>query len=131
MGAEESKKVVMRLFEMMDKRDIEGVLSLLTEDATWWVIGNLPNISGTRNKQEFAELLKFMFPRIGNAPFIVDHMIAEGNYVAAETHVEGKTPKGDAYENKYHFKFEVKDGKLRRVRAYNDTALIKEVILGK
>src|SRR3972149_3430906 len=113
MGAKESKEVVLRLFEIMDKRDIEGVLSLLTEDATWWVIGNLPQVSGTHNKQQFAELLKYMFPAIGEAPkFIIDHMIAEGDYVAAEAHVGGKTPKGDVYENKYHFKFEVKGDKL-------------------
>jgi ketosteroid isomerase-like protein len=51
--------------------------------------------------------------------------------VAAETHSVGKTPQGVDDENKYHFKFEVKGDKVRRVRAYNDTALIKEVILGK
>lgn len=132
MGAEESKKVVMRLFEVMDKRDIEGVLDLLAEDATWWVIGSLPQVSGTHDKKALALLLKFMLPAIGDAPKMsVDHVIAEGDYVAAETHTVGKTPKGFEYENRYHFKFEVKDGKLRRVRAYNDTALIKEVILGK
>ena len=132
MSADENKKIVMNLFEAMDKRDIEGVLGLLAEDATWWVIGSLPGVSGTHNKKQLSELLKYMLPEIGEAPKMsLVHAIAEGNYVAAETHTVGKTPKGVEYDNRYHFKFEIKDGKIRRVRAYNDTALIKEVILGK
>lgn len=132
MGAEESKQVVMKLFDAMDRRDIDGVLNMLAEDATWWVIGSLPGVSGTHDKKQLGELLKYMLPAIGEAPKMsIDHVIAEGNFVSAETHTVGKTPKGIQYDNKYHFKFEVREGKILRVRAYNDTALIKEVILGQ
>jgi uncharacterized protein len=131
MSIEQNKKVVLGIFEALNKGNAIGALDLLAEDATWWVIGNIPNVSGTHNKQEMSEMFKYMLGSLGGKMnFTVDHIIAEGDYVAVETKTDAKTPKGTVYQNRYHFKFEVKDGKIRTVRAYNDTALIKEIIAG-
>jgi hypothetical protein len=129
MGMEENKKVVLKLFEAMARSDISGTLDLLAEDATWWVIGDLPGISGTRNKQQISVLMERMMDSAEGAKIITDHLIAEGDYVAVEVHADGLTKKGKTYNQMYHFKFEVKDGRIRAIRAYNDTSLIKEVIL--
>ena len=130
MGIEENKKVVLKLIESFSNTDLEGCLDVTAKDLTWWVIGSLPGISGTRNKQEWAKMTQYMFDSVAKTPMIVDHIIGEGDWVAAELHADGKTPKGKSYSQKYHFKFEVKDGKIRTVKEYNDTALIKDVILG-
>jgi len=131
MSIEENKKIVLGLFEALNKGSASGALDLLAEDATWWVIGNIPNVSGTHNKQEMSEIFKYMLGSLGGKMnFVVNHVIAEGDFVALEAATDSKTPKGTVYQNRYHFKFEVKDGKIRTVRAYNDSALIKEIIAG-
>ena len=128
MNTEQSKKVVLKLIESMNNRDLKGSLDLLAEDLAWWVIGSIPGVSGTRNKEEMAKQFQWLFGTISGSPWIVDHIIGEGDWVAAEVSINGKTPKGHPYQQKYHFKYEVKGGKIRTVRAYNDTALIKEVL---
>ncbi len=129
MSAEESKKIVLKYFECMNNGDAAGASDQLAEDATWWVIGSIPGISGTKNKKEITDVFKFLLASLGGKTnFIIDHVIAEGNYVALEARADSKTPKGRVYQNRYHFKFEVRDGKILRARAYNDTALIKEVM---
>lgn len=129
MDKEKNKKIVLGLFTALNQGDARGALDLLAEDATWWVIGDIPGISGTHSKQEMAEIFKFLLSSLGGRiNFTIDHLIAEGDYVAVETKTDAKTPKGTVYQNRYHFKFEVKDGKIRAVRAYNDTALIKETM---
>jgi len=43
----------------------------------------------------------------------VDNAIAEGDYVAVEGRSYGETAIGKIYQNRYHWLFEVRDGKVR------------------
>jgi ketosteroid isomerase-like protein len=71
--------------------------------------------------------LKTVFP--DGMKVVVDHMIAEGDYVAVEAHADCKLANGKNYENRYHLKFELKDGKVLNWRHYDDTLYFKEIIL--
>jgi ketosteroid isomerase-like protein len=51
----------------------------------------------------------------------VTSMIAEDNKVAAEVVSEGKHKNGKEYNNKYHFLFEIEQGKIISVKEYMDT----------
>ena len=131
MSTEESKKVVLELLKIVNKGDLNGMLDLLAEDATWWILGNIPPLTGMKNKQEMLELLNMIgtiFPK--GIRLIADHLIAEGDYVGVEAHSYGETAKGKIYQNKYHWKFEVREEKIHAVKEYTDTLYAKEVLLG-
>jgi len=49
------------------------------------------------------------------------HMIAEGNEVAVEAESFATMTNGRVYANRYHFLFEVADGKILRIKEYMDT----------
>ena len=53
-------------------------------------------------------------------------MISEGNIVAAEAEFRAKTAMGSDYENYYHFKFILENGKVKRMKEYMDTYHAKE-----
>jgi hypothetical protein len=131
MSAEENKKIVMKLLENASLGKIPEIASMLRDDIMFWAIGHLPPpFTGTKNKQEILEMfggLGTLFP--DGLKVIVDHMIAEGDYVAVEAHSDGKLANGKAYENRYHLKFELKDGKIQNWKHYDDTLYFKDIVL--
>jgi len=130
MGTEQNKKTVLGFLEAVSKGNYDKVLNSLAEDATCWVAGSLP-ASGTYTKEkmpEFFNTLGLIFPKGLN--LIVDHLIAEGDYVAVEGHSHAEIAKGKIYQNKYHWFYEVKDGKIRAIREYMDTLYAKELLFG-
>jgi ketosteroid isomerase-like protein len=56
MSVETNKKIVADFFENMSAGNGPAILAALADSATWWVAGNFA-LSGTKTKQEFAELL--------------------------------------------------------------------------
>lgn len=131
MSTEENKKIAIGLLEDLSKGNINGVLNAMAESATWWVSGNLPELSGTKSKKEIAELfgnLGSLFPK--GLTVTVDSAIAEGDRVAVEAHSYGEAATGRLYQNKYHWLFEVRGGKVHVVKEYMDTLHAREAILG-
>jgi hypothetical protein len=56
-------------------------------------------------------------------------MIAEGDRVAVEAESFAELTNGKVYNNRYHFFFELADGKVTKVREYMDTAHAREIFL--
>lgn len=131
MSTGQNKKIAVGLLEDLSKGNINGVLNAMSESATWWVAGNLPELSGTKSKKEIAELfgnLGSLFPK--GLTVTVDSTIAEGDRVAIEAHSYGEAATGRLYQNKYHWLIEVRDGKVQAVKEYMDTLHAREAILG-
>ena len=131
MSTDQNKKIATELLEDFSRGNMDGVLNAMAESSTWWVAGNLPQLSGTKTKQEMAELFKSLgslFPK--GLKITVDSAIAEGDRVAVEAHSYGEAGTGRIYQNKYHWLFEVKNGKVQAVKEYMDTLHAKEAILG-
>ena len=53
-----------------------------------------------------------------------DNLIAEGDYVVAQSHGRSTTRTGVAYDNTYCHVFRIADGKVREATEYLDTELI-------
>jgi uncharacterized protein len=116
--------------EEMSKGDYGKVLKLMTDDATYWIVGNHP-MAGTHTRKKMPEFFSFLgsiFPK--GIKVIADRLIGEEDDVAVEGHAYAELANGKIYENKYVWFFEVKDGKIRAVREYPDTQYAKEVLLG-
>ncbi len=131
MSAAESKKTVLRFIEDLSAGNIEAVTAAFTDDVTWWLPGSLP-VSGTfkGKKAVLEDFFGKAFPYFepGTLSIQVQSAIAEDNAVAVEWIVKAKTAKGRVYENYYHIRFDLRDGKIHAVREYVDTLYAKEVL---
>lgn len=125
-----NKAVATQLFERFSAGDIPGVLDLLADDATWWLPGKpgqLP-VVGSRNKAQIAKLFQGMAGQLdGPLKMTVKSAIAEGDEVALEVESLGHLKNGRVYNQEYHFRITVRDGKISAVREYLDTLLVQAV----
>lgn len=121
MDQETSKAVVSRFLETFSGGDVDAIMNMMTDDATWWVAGTL-ELSGLKSKQEFRELLSGIGDLCdGPIKLTAKSMIGEGDKVAAEVESLAHLRNGRVYNNEYHFLFEIADGRIRRVKEYLDT----------
>jgi ketosteroid isomerase-like protein len=130
MSAEENKKIVLGLFENMSSGNGAAVMNALADSATWWVAGNFP-LSGTKTKAQFGELVGQLGSNIDGALRLTPSGVtAEGDRVAVEAESHAKMKNGKTYQNKYHFLFVVRDGKIQQVKEYLDTMHANDVLCG-
>jgi ketosteroid isomerase-like protein len=128
MSAEDNKKVVLGFFENMNAGNGAAVLGALADSATWWVAGNFA-LSGTKTKAQFAQLIGELGARIDGALRVTPvGVTAEGDRVAVEAESYARMKNGKTYQNKYHFLFVVRDGKIQQVKEYLDTMHANEVL---
>jgi ketosteroid isomerase-like protein len=126
---EANKKVVRRFFECLSAGDADALLALYADDVQCWTAGDLP-FSGLHPKEELRAMIEGV---VGVFPegwrFSVKTLTAEDDRVAAEAEVAGKHVGGRSYEQRYHFLFWVRDGRIRRFHEYFDTKHAADVLL--
>jgi len=117
------QEVVREFFAVFSAGDVEQILARLTDDATWWVAGSIPNMSGENSKAALGELLRSATTLYkGRALRITPtSMISAGNVVAVEAEGYAELNDGSVYSNRYHFRIEVRGDRIQGVREYNDT----------
>lgn len=132
MSIEQNKQVVTAAWQALTKGDLEGALSRMSEEVSWLVPGNLPNVSGVKKgKQairEFTGGIGRAFPE--GLQTEIRRAYGEGDTVIVELTNRGKVANGKFYENEYCFVFELEGGKIRRIREYVDTQKAKEFLFG-
>ena len=117
------KQTVTDFLATFSRGDVDGVLDAMTDDGSWWVSGGLEGMSGIYDKAAFGPLLRgatsmYVEGALRITPIA---MIADGNHVAVEAEGFATMTSGRVYQPRYHFLFEVQNGKIRRVREYMDT----------
>jgi uncharacterized protein len=128
MSAEDNKRFILGFFEDLTAGKGDAVLGAMADSATWWVLGNFP-LSGTKTKAQFAELIGQLGSKIdGGLRVTPTGLTAEGDRVAVEAESFAKMKNGKTYQNKYHFLFIVRDGKIQSVKEYLDTIHANEVL---
>ena len=134
MNSDRNKAAARRLFELFTASDIDGVLALMTEDATWLIPGKkeLMPTAGLYNKEKIGKLFHRMLDGLtGGLRMTVKSLIAEGDRVAAEVTSAGDLKNGRLYRQEYHFLIEFRDGKICAVREYLDTQHAHAVWIAK
>jgi ketosteroid isomerase-like protein len=134
MSVEKNKNIVLSFFEYFSAGEVDAVLALMADSATWWIAG-MPDkfaLAGTKTKTQVDELLQGLGTAMPKGLRLTSKgLTAEGNRVAAEAESYGETTTGKIYNNLYHFLFEVRDGKIQAVREYLDTMHADEVLVEK
>lgn len=130
MSADANKGVVLGFFENFSAGKFDDALAMMRDDATWWVAGKF-ELSGTKTKAEFGQLVKGIGSAMPNGLKITPKsLVAEGTNVAVEAESYGELANGKVYNNQYHFLVELADGKIIAVREYLDTMHAKEILVG-
>ncbi len=124
MGIAENKKVIRDYFDALGKGDFPTALGYFAEDITWWVLPSSP-LAGTYDGKNavldlFGKGTGLYDASVPLQPEVVG-LVAEGDKVACELIISGRTAKGQDYKNHYHFLFEVKGGKITGAKEYVDT----------
>ncbi len=120
---EQNKQTVTEFMKVFSGGDVSSILGAMTDDATWWVAGNIPGISGTKDKAGFGEMLGGIAQSTTTGAITLTPLAftAEGERVAVETESYAELTNGRVYNNLYHFVFTVRDGKISSVKEFLDT----------
>jgi ketosteroid isomerase-like protein len=129
MTAESNRKIVERFYEASNGGDMETCFNLIADDIIWTNIGTT-SLSGTfRGKAELQE--KLLGPLFGGLKqgiaTKVHRLIAENDYVVAQTSGFAETLDGRAYNNTYCWIIKIREGQFAEVTEYMDTGLVTSV----
>lgn len=134
----DSKQTVMALYGAYSTGDAEKISGLLHDDVVWTApAGNATQVALGLGRPEDAgppcgaieldrdAIVAFMaynFARFfGDVHNDFRTIVAEGEVVVVEHRLSATLPNGGTYLNDYCFVYEVRDGKVWRIREYMDT----------
>ncbi|MGP4104077.1 nuclear transport factor 2 family protein [Nonomuraea sp. KM90] len=138
MTSEQSRDLVKGAWRAFSTRDRDVIASFFTEDAEWLAPpGNATAVAlgGSHHMVGRDAIIHFLtvdFPRL----FVADVSLtfrgfyADGDVVVVEETMEATLAGGNAYRNDYCFVFELRDGRIHRVREYMDTARGRRMLEG-
>lgn len=126
---EANKALVTRFLAAFSKGDVDGLVQMMSEDATWWVSGRIDGFSGTYPRDQFAELVRGAKAayKTGALTITPSSMVAEGERVAVEAESHAEILSGAVYNNFYHLLFTIRGGQITSVKEYMDTLHAKQV----
>ena len=127
-----NKQLVLDFWRHFSLGDTNGVAGLMTDDATFTVVGRPGGFAGVgeKSRQDLVETMGWIKEVMPNGLiYSIKGMIAEGNTVAAEGESYGVTTKGKAYRGIYHFLFEIENGKIKAVREYLETMHAQQILI--
>lgn len=129
---QQNTALVKEFMEVFSTGDVDKILSYLNPTATWWVGGEIEGVSGTKNKEEFGQMLSSLSTATVNGAIKLTPkaFTAQGDRVAVETESYSEMSNGKVYNNLYHFVFIIRDGRLETIKEYLDTEHTREVFFG-
>ena len=125
---ENNKAVARRFFETLSTGDTDGLLAILADGYTCWTAGSLP-FSGLHPRAIIADMVtgvRGVFP--DGLQFEIVTLTAEHDRVAAEATALGRHLSGQTYDQRYHFLFTIRDGKIESAKEYYDTMHANDVL---
>jgi ketosteroid isomerase-like protein len=127
----QNKAVVTEFMEVFSKGNVDDILAMMDDSATWWVAGTMEGISGTKDKKGFGEMLGGISEGCEGGAIRLTPLAwtAEGDRVAVETESYADVKNGRTYNNLYHFVFVVRDGKIHSIKEFLDTEHTAAVFL--
>jgi uncharacterized protein len=130
MSIEKNKAIALRFCELITSGDVAGVLNLMTDDVNYWILGRKDVIrsSGPHTKEAMGRIFNMMNENM-KAPlnFTPKSIIAEDDQVAMEAESYGELKNGRIYNNQYHIRLRIRDGKITEAREYLDTQHVQAV----
>ena len=130
VSAKENKKIVEQFYAASNSGDMDTCFNLIADNIKWTNIGST-SLSGTfHGKAELQEkLLGPLFAQLKQGiSSKVHRLVAENDYVVAQTSGVAETHDGRPYNNTYCWIIRLEGGKFVEVTEYMDTELITSVL---
>ena len=112
----DSKEIVQKVYDLFGKGDMEGFMNMLHDDFVFIYQGDKHPFSGTHNIESFQGTLTKIPELWSNLQVTVESMISEGDKVFVNTKATA-----DGMDTIFGHYMEVKDGKMSKFIAYDDT----------
>lgn len=125
------KDVLRRFFATLSTGDYDAIGEFFGDDSVW-AVNNVaaghPSERGRRAIiEDFLKPVRTGLFEPGDPKVEVLRMVAEGDWVTAETIARGSLRNGNTYENSYVFVAQVSGDQLRYLKEYMDTSYAFEV----
>jgi ketosteroid isomerase-like protein len=124
---EANKQVALQFLDCAFNIRMDEAISMLTNDATWWVIGDPQRlrIAGPKTREQTIRMLTNMHKVLPHGmAYQITGITAEHDRVAVEVEAEGSWKDETPYRNTYHFLIRVRDNRIAVIREYMDTMQI-------
>lgn len=109
---ENNKQILERANAAITKGDYEGFLSFCTEDTEWTFIGE----QVLRGKEAVREYMAKAY--VEPPKFMVEHLIADGDFVTAVGRISMKGKDGKMVDYSYCDVWRLREGKLHELKAF-------------
>ncbi|SOD29230.1 hypothetical protein SAMN05518800_4825 [Variovorax sp. YR752] len=130
MNTIDSKALVQRIHDELDKGNGQVFVDSLADDASWKLEGTTPWSRTYRGKKAIREeLLNPLFAQFAG-PYVskTERIIAEGDRVVVLFSGDVPTKAGKRYNNRYCYVYRLEGGKVKELTEYFDTALVQEAL---
>jgi ketosteroid isomerase-like protein len=136
--AEQNKQAVVNAWKTFGSRDPALIANAFTEDAEWIApAGNATAIAleftdHMVGRDQIVEFLCEKFHTLFVKDIAVEFLglFCDGQTVILEERMQATLVNGRHYDNTYCFFFELRDGKIARIREYMDTLKGSDCIFG-
>jgi ketosteroid isomerase-like protein len=117
---------VREIFRGLEHGDGGAFFAHVADDVDWTVMGTHPLAGRYYSKADF---VAGTFAKLGQvlpqgAQLHVEHLIVKDDEAAVELHSLATAKNGLRFDNRYCWLVAFKDGKIARVRAYLDSAMV-------
>ena len=117
--------VVRRTYEAVGRGDIPAVLDLLTDDVEWTLQGpsTIPFARTRRGREAVSEFFSSVAETLEFQQFEPREFVAQGNTVVVVGYERNLIkPTGRTFEQEWAHVYTLRDGKIAKFRAFEDTA---------
>ena len=124
MNEQENTKTVKQAYDYFKSGNIEGVLSLMSNDVDWRLpnIENMPHAGTRKGLEQVTEFFSTLAEAQDAKQFDPNEFIAQGDRVVALGHYIWKVKANNReYESDFVHVFTVRDGKITGFDEYFDT----------
>jgi ketosteroid isomerase-like protein len=138
MTPEQNKRAVSEAWKAFASRDPQRIRAAFTDNAEWLA----PKDNATGVALDFTDhmigadvIVRFLaeeFPKLFVSDVSVQfaHMYCDGDTVILEERMQATLANGRHYDNDYCFIFELREGRIARVREYMDTQKGRRSVIG-
>jgi len=125
MEDQDNLRVVQEMLAAQKRRDTTAVLDALTDDVEWRGSSDITGSSVLNGREEVGRFLTTIFEDVEIMESEISDFLAQGDKVVLlgrETFRIKST--GRTQENNFAVVYTVRDGKIARCQAYDDTAVV-------
>ena len=148
MSIAANKTLVLEFLSKINDRDLQHLSDNFHDEGVHWLAGNPATfpIAGEHDKPTFLQIMQdswaisevhadfLVMSNPADAAkvdpnriqYIMQRVTAEDNRVCVEASVDLPTESGGLYNQRYHYLFEITDGKISLFKEYYDTELVVE-----